>query len=256
MSKAPEALYNVTLKHLTRDGSKAGADLPAQQLNHISGKQLRAVIDAIGALAPTVVPPAEPELNIAAPDGKFVVRVQGGALHLVTWSSQFKSGAYPAARIGAIITGEEAANTARREAAVIAGGGGGKGTVVLLAVAILAVNAFTIWFVTRPKRTLLPKYTLMDSGPAERLLSSAAGAYETGTAVGDRRIEIDKTGQVSRYKFGAERALTNKQTFVAAAAEAAGKPALLLQSSRKALVTVNDTLTVELYGDSYRRVSR
>jgi len=253
MSKAPEALYNVTLKHLAKDGKTASATLPAQQLNHISAKQLRAVLDAVGVLAPSVIPPAEPEMNIATPDGKFVVRSKGGALHLVSWSSQHKGGEYSAERIYATITGEESVEAARYQAAA-GGGGSSKGMLTLLAVAILAVNSFTIWFVTRPKKTLLPKYTILAAGPAERLLGNVAGAYETGSAPGDRRIEIDKTGQVQRYKFGSERALTNPQTFTVAAAEAAGKPALV--TSRRSLITVNDSLTVVLYGDSYRRVPR
>lgn len=253
MSKAPEALYNVALKHLARDGKSAGADLPAAQLSHISAKQLRAVIEAVGALAPTVIPPAEPELNIVTPEGKFVVRAKGGALHLVTWSSQHKSGEYSAARIFSIITGEGSDEaTGQRGFSGGSGGTGSKGMLILLAVAILAVNGFTVWFVTRPKKTLLPKYTVLPSGPAERVLTDVAGAYETGSAPGDRRIEIGKTGQVQRYKFGAERVLTNKQTFTVMPAEAAGKPALL--TSKKSLITVNDSLTVVLYGDSYRRV--
>src|SRR5258708_28374732 len=104
MSKTVEALYNVTLKHLARDGKKAAADLTEVQLSHISAKQLRALIDAVGDLAPSVVPPVEPELDIATRDGKFVVRVKGGAMHLVSWSSRYKGGEYSAARIGAIIT--------------------------------------------------------------------------------------------------------------------------------------------------------
>ena len=38
------------------------------------------------------------------------------------------------------------------------------------------------------------------------------------------------------------------------AADAQGKPALL--TSRKALITIKDPLTVVLYGDKYQRVNR
>jgi len=143
-----------------------------------------------------------PSSNIATPEGKFVVRVKGGTLHLVSWSSQHKSGENSAARIGAIITGEEASETARRQAAVATGSSGSKRMLILLGLAILAVNSFTLWFVTRPKKTLLPQYVVLPAGPAERLLTTVAGVYETGSAPGDRRIEIDRTGIVQRYKFG------------------------------------------------------
>jgi hypothetical protein len=132
----------------------------------------------------------------------------------------------------------------------------GKAAMIGLIVAIIAVNSFTIWFVLQPKKTLLPKYTLLPPEPAERLLSNVAGVYETGAASGDRHLEISKDGAVQRFKFGPEpvRAPTVKQSFTVQAAEAQGKPALL--TSRKALITIKDPLTVILYGDTYKRVQR
>ena len=255
MSKPSETLYNLSLKHLSRDGKQAGAELPTAELSHITAKQFCAVLEAIAGVAPSVAFPAEPELRVTTLDGNFVVKVKGGKLQLVSWSSKHKGGEYSAARIFAIITGEEAIEAARAQAA--GGGSGwlqGKAAMVMFIVAIIVVNSFTIWFVTRPKRTLLPKYTLLPAEPAARLLADVAGAYETGASTGDRRIEIDKTGAVQRYKFGPERAPTVKQNFTVQAADAQGKPALL--TSRKALITIKDPLTVVLYGDKYQRVNR
>lgn len=248
-----ETLYNVSLKHLSPDGKRAGVELPAQDLSHISAKQLRVVLEAIEVTAPTVAYPAEPELRVTTADGKFVVQVKGGKLHLVSWSSRIKSGEYSAARIFSIISGEESAEAARAHTA----GGGfdwlqGKAGMVMLVIAIIAINSFTIWFITRPKKTFLPKYTPLAAGPAERLLGEVAGAYETGGAEGDRRLEIDKSGKAQRYKFGPERKPIVKQEFTVTPADAAGTPALI--TSRKALITVSDQLTVVLYGDKYKRV--
>jgi hypothetical protein len=255
MSKAVETLFNVALKHLSRDAKKAGAELPAEQLSHITAKQLKAVIEALGALAPSVTPPAEPEMRIQAPDGNFVVSVRGGKLHLVSWSSKFKGGEQSAAHIYGVVSGEAQREAARAEAA---GNGpswlSGKAGMAAMTIAIIVVNAFTIWFVTRPVKTLVPKYTLLPAGPAERLLTEVAGNYETGATPGDRRIEIAKDGNVQRYKFGPERTPTVKQEFTVQAADAQGKPALV--TSRKALIKINDPLTVVLYGDTYRRVPR
>lgn len=255
MSQPSEVLYNVALKHLSRDGKKAAADLPAEQLNHITAKQLRHLIAAVGALGPGVAFPIEPELRITTAEGMFVVQAKGGKLNLVSWSSRHKGGEYSAERIFAIVTGQEIIESAHQQV----GGGGpgwlhGKAMMILLALAIVAVNAFTIWFVTRPKKTLLPKYTLLAPEPAARLLTEVAGVYETGPTTGDRRIEIAKDGNVQRFKFGPERAPTVKQAFTVQGADAQGKPALL--TSRKALITVKDQLTVVLYGDTYKRVSR
>lgn len=255
MSKSSETLYNLSLKQLSRDGRQAGADLPPVDLSFLSAKQFRAVLEGMEAAAPSVVIPLEPELRVTTTDGNFVVKVKGGKLHLVSWSSRHKGGEYSAARIFAIITGEEAQQAARAQAAGVGTGWlEGKAAMVMFVIAIIAVNSFTFWFVTRPKRTLLPKYTLLPAEPAARVLSEVAGAYETGGATGDRRIEIDKTGTVQRYKFGPERAPTLKQTFTVQPAEAQGKPALL--TSRKALITIKDPLTVVLYGDKYQRVER
>ena len=260
MSKSGETLYMVTLKHLARDGKKASADLPEVQLSYLTAKQLRGLIDGVAALVPAIAYPVEPELRIAAPEGKFVVQVKGGKLSLVSWSSAHKGGEYSAARIYSIITGEEAEEAARAQEVAIdePGGSRNKLVIALLIVGIVAVNAFTIWFVSQPKKTLLPKYAVLAADPAERLLGNVAGFYETGSAPGDRRLEIDKAGKMQRYKFGPERALTIKQSYTLQPADAGGKPAIIANGSanRKALLTIKDPVTIVLYGDLYHRVQR
>ena len=91
--------------------------------------------------------------------------------------------------------------------------------------------------------------------PIPSALLSAGGSVLSSTpggAEGDRRLEIDKSGKAQRYKFGPERKPIVKQEFTVIPADAAGQPALI--TSRKALITVSDQLTVVLYGDKYKRV--
>lgn len=256
MSKPAGELYNVTLKHLTRDGKKAAADLPAEQLNHIPAKQLRSVLEAVGALGPDIAYPIEPELRISTAEGMFVVQAKGGRLNLVSWSSRHKGGEYSAERIFAIVTGQDFVETAQG----FSGGPGwwhGRGMMVALIVGIIAVNAFTLWFVTQPKKTLLPKYTLLASEPGERLLSNVAGVYETGNGQGDRHLEIAKDGKVHRFKYGPGLKPILSQNFSVEPADAQGNPALVTNiTTRRALITVKDQLTVVLYGDTYKRVVR
>ena len=255
MSKAGETLYMVALKHLARDGKKASADLPEVQLSYIPAKQLRTLLEAVAALGASVVFPVVPELRITAPDGKYVVQLKGGKLHFVSWSSSQKGGEYSATRIHAIVTGEEAEEAARaQEKANAPTGMRSRAVMALLVVGIVAVNSFTIWFVLQPKKTLLPKYTLLAAEPAQRLLGSVAGVYETGGSPGDRRMEIDKSGRVQRYKFGPERILTSPQSFTVQPADAGGKPALV--TSKKAIIAIKDPVTIVLYGDPYQRVQR
>jgi hypothetical protein len=256
MSKQTEPLYTVGLHHLSSDAKKADANLGDVQLNYLSAKQIGSLLESAAALAPDVTPPAEPELRITGGTGKFVVKVKADGLHFVSWSKANKGGGNLApAQIVAIIRGEDGSG----------GGGGGRQSaggesrafgqsksIGLMAVAILAVNSFTLWWVTRPPRTLLPKYTVMQSGPAERLLTDVAGVYETGGEPGDRRLEIQKDGAAQRIKFGPMRAVAQQQTFTVKPAEAAGKPALV--TSRQSIITIKDPVSVVLYGDTYQRV--
>jgi len=257
MSNPGEPLYLVALKHLATDVKKAGADLPDAQLNYVSAKQLRTLLEAAAALAPQVAFPVEPELRITGATGKFVVQLKAGTLHFVSWSSSTKAGGkLTPAEIVAAITGQDTgagARGGRQAAAAEPRGLRQMLTIGVLVAAIVAVNSFTVWFATRPPRTLLPKYTLMQPGPAARLLTDVAGTYETGSAPGDRQLEIQKDGGLRRVKFGPERTVLQKQVFSAKPAEVAGKPALV--TNRKSLITIKDPLTVVLYGDSYQRVT-
>ena len=257
MSNAGEILFSVTLRHLSADAKKAGADLAEAQLHYISGKQLRSLLDSAAALAPAVVYPAEPELRITGTTGKFVVQVRAAGLQLVSWSSSKQAGGkLTPAQIVAHVMGEDASEGPR---AGRPAGGEPRSlrqmlVIGVLALSIVAVNAFTIWFVTRPPKSLMQKFTLLQPGPAERLLTEVAGIYETGSAPGDRRLEIQKNGAAQQIKFGPERAAAQTRTFTVKAAEAAGKPALV--TSKRSLITIKDTLSVVLYGDTYQRVPR
>lgn len=256
MSKPGETLYVVALHHLAADAKRAGADIADSQLNYIPAKRLRALLDGVEALAPSVVFPTEPELRITAPNGKFVVQVKGGKLHFVSWSSGKKGGEFTAERIYATITGEEVddGGNQRAVASIEPGGFQRMMTTGTLVVAIIAVNAFTFWMLTKPPKNLLPKYTLLEKEPAERALAEIAGVYETGSGPGDRRMEILNDGTVQRIKYGAERKSAEKQVFTVKPAETAGKKALL--TSRKAMITIKDSVSVVLYGDTYQRVTR
>lgn len=259
MSKG-ELLFSVTLKHLSPDVKKAGAELPEAQLYHVSVKQIRGLLDSAATLAPGVAYPVEPELRITGTTGKFIVQLKAGELHFVSWSSSKRSGGkITPAQIVAAITGEEADEddvpvvSARQSSR----GGGGRSakqgvSIGMLVIAIIAVNSFTVWFMMQPPKTLLPKFTLMQSGPAERLMNDVAGFYETGAGSGDRRLEIRKDGSVQRIKFGMSRSAAQTQTFTALAAEVGGKPALV--TSKKSLITIKDPLSIVLYGDTYQRV--
>lgn len=258
MNKPIEPLYSVAFRHLSSDARKLGPDLPDTQLHYLSLKQIRALLESAAALAPTVLPPADPEMRITGETGKFVIQLRAGTLNFVSWStSRMAGGRLTPAQIVATIAGE---STAVDDAPSAPARGMREFlpamNLCLMAVAIMAVNAFTVWFILQPPRKLTQKFSLMPAAPAERLLTEVAGVYETGGGVGDRRLEIKPDGAVQRIKFGANRAVAQKQTYTVKAAEAAGKPALVLETKNQSLITINDAVSVVLYGDTYRRVGR
>lgn len=259
MSKPVETFYTVGFHHLSVDVKKIGTSLPDAQLNYLSAKQVRGLLEAAFAIAPSVEFPAEPELRIMTSGAKFVVQIKAGGLNFISWSSSVKAGGKttPAQIFDAISGADNKVDDASTGGGVIMGFAGGllaKMNVGLLAVAIIAVNSFTFWFMSRPPKTLLPKFTVMQSEPAERLLADVAGIYETGGSSGDRRLEIKKDGVVERIKFNEHRVASQKQTYTVKAVDAGGKPALV--TDRKSIITIKDPQSLVLFGDTYRRVMR
>jgi len=270
MTSDSTLLFTVSLRHLSSDGKKAGADVPNAELYYISLKQLRTLLDAANALAPTVEYPAEPELRITGSTGKFVVRVKAGQLHLVSWSAQHKGGVVTPAQVIEAVGGDEkgddtsaSSNKSRApikssaKATAAKGASGSdwreKLTLVALGIAIIGVNCFTVWFVTRPPRSLLGEYRLLPADEAQQVLQDIAGAYETGRGSGDRRIEISKDGNVNRVKFGSGGSVKETQNFTVKPAMAGGNKALV--TSRKTLMTIKDATQLTLYGDTYKKVA-
>ena len=259
MSQPVELLFSVAFRHLSTDAKKVGATLPDAQLHYLSPKQIRVLLESAAALAPSVPPPAEPELRITGSTGKFVVQLKAGNLNFISWSSSVKAGGVitPAQIIDAISGIKPESDHSAGLAEAIASRTFGflpSMNMGVMVVAIIAVNSFTFWFMTRPPRTLAPKFTLLQAEPAERLLTDVAGVYETGEGPGDRRLEIQKNGGMQRIKFGAQRTVAQKQAFTVKAAEAAGKPALV--TNKQTVITIKDMQAVVLYGDTYRRVNR
>ncbi len=263
---APEyqSTFSIALHHLSADAKTARADLPDVKLAGVPGPRLRALLDAMAGLAHSVAYPVAPELRISSPDGMFVVQVKAGQLHFVSWSSaRPSSGEVTPAQIYASITGEE--NEEEAAPIRISGTTGQKAaprsnkfknmmTMVGLIAAIILVNSFTVWIVARPKKTMLPTYALMGPEPAERLLTSVAGSYEMGGPTGGRRLKIEKAGKVEWIKFGAEYKPIETKLFTVKAAEVSSKPALI--TSRKSMIEIKDSISVVLYGDTYKRVIR
>lgn len=261
-------LFTLNLKHLSSDCKKAGAELANAELYYISVKQLGVLLKSLHDIAPKVEPPTEPEMRITGPTGTFLVRVKAGQMHLVSWSSAHKGGVVtPDQVLEAVGSGgggddeaSAAAEPARKRPKAVpakapaASKSNDKLTMIVLTLAILGVNSFTVWFVTRPPRSVTAAYALLSAEESERVLTEIAGNYETGKNSGDRRIELKRDGSMQRLKFGAAGAVKERQAFAVKGAETAGKKALLTDP-RKSLITVKDAQSLVLYGDTYKKVA-
>ncbi len=255
---APKFKFDVTLKHLSPDGRKASYEFPAAERTGISLKELRAVLNSMDAIAPKTAYPTVPELRITGPTGQFVIQVKDGALRYVSWGTDIAFGGAPTVdQIVGIVSGEATEDefgtktgapefkfdrSRHRKRAVIG---------ALLGAFIAGINTFTVWNAKRPPGNFLPKYHVLEPAPAERILTSVAGIYETGSSPGDRRLQIDKNGNVVWIKFGQNKAPLTKKQFTAQPVEAAGVQSLL--TSRKSLIKIKDLTSLSLFGDTYIR---
>lgn len=245
--------FSISLRHLSNDGKFAAANLTPAVLHDVAPEQLHALLRAASAIAGMVKYPVEPEIRIAGPAGNFVVRLMDGELHLVSWSSAHKGGpATPSAVMAAVLGDTPEVLPETRPKTAGQRQSGDKLSLVALGLAIVLVNCFTVWVLTRPTRTMAAKARLLAPEPAERVLAEVAGAYETGKSAGDRRLLIRRDGSVQRVKLGPDGSLKDQQAFTVQPADAEGKRVLV--TSRKSLVTVRDSLSLVLYGDVYTRV--
>ena len=174
-------------------------------------------------------------------------------MRLSSWSVQTGNNDYSPAQMVATIAGTEESQATDRHFDV----GGARQRpksgwrIAVLVAAIVGTNAVTVWMMTRPAPDLLPEYRLLEPEPGKRLLTSAAGTYETGAAAGDRQLRIDRDGGVRWVKFGANRSVEEESSMLVQPAQSAGQPALL--TSTRALIEIRDPMTVVLFGDTYRR---
>jgi hypothetical protein len=257
---APLVTFTVGLKHLAPDGRKAGVEFNETERTGVEARELRQLLRAAEALAPSVSYPLVPEIRISAPTGRSVVQLKDGRLNFISWSSATSRGGNPTAdQIVAIISGEEVEDDAHPagSAAPTTGGRSNKANRWLIGglcgIIIIGANAYTVFNYRKPPGNLLPEYRLLDAEPGKRLLESLAGSYETGSAVGDRRLEITTDGKIVWIKFGTDRTIAEKREYTAQAASTGGFDALF--TSRKSIIKVRDRASLVLFGDTYVRVA-
>jgi len=255
----PSADFNVTLHHLSPDVTQAGAHFQDMDYLRVKTSDLRRMLEALAVLAPKVEFPAEPELRIAGPHGRFLVQAKNGQVKVISWSSQTGTGGEMTPdRIYAMIVGMESGDSAREPAGALErflGGVSPRSKVAILAVAILGSNAITAWFLTRPNavppRELLPEYRPVAADQAKRIFDEFAGEYESGVGDARRQLTIGHDGTLHWEKFGANETVEEDVRPTAQAAESHGHPVLV--ASNYGMIEAKDAISVVYFGDTYRR---
>lgn len=262
--------YSVTLHHLAPDAKAAGLAFPDEQLQAVTIPQLRELLFALSEVSSqlTIYEPSAPEVRIKTDRDVFIVRTRYRRLCFVGWEAILRGEEHSIGFILTTITGnlevvksptkaERAATSGSRAPASTpatpAGGLPRWAKIAALAVLIVGVNAVTAWMLLRPAPSLLPKHILLSESESRALLIKAAGQYETGTEVGDRRLIIDDAGKLLLGKFNAQRAITEERTKPVRGAIVDGRAALI---TGDAVLVLKDANTVVLFGTSYHRHDR
>jgi hypothetical protein len=260
MSETP-LTFRVVLHHLAPDARKAGVELPEAQLDDISAARLSALIEALARLAPEVEYPALPEMRITDGKQQYLVQVRERRVRFSSWALRSGGCDLTPAEIIAAIAGTELSQTpeTREPAAGHRESWRSRcGLIALLAVGILGSNLITAWVVmdrtTEWPAALRPPYRLLEKEPGRRMLERVAGVYATGDADGDRQLTLRADSSILWAQLGPNRTVVEETPLTALAAEANGRPALLLASGL--LIECRDAQTLVYLGDTYTRVSR
>lgn len=257
-----EPVFDLTLTQLSADLKKAAADLPQIQRPGVSRKDLRKLLAAAAALAPTVTYPLAPSIRVTAGAGQFIVNLKEGRLQLVSWTVKLSPMANPSVdEILAAICGEEfepGADLPDAPSSASSAPGSSRTKRVLIGVGlgamIVGLNTFTFLQDRKPPKTFLPEYRMVEPEPSDRFRARIAGTYQTGTKAGDRQLQIGREGGITWIKLGRSGGPADRQEMTSQVVTTAGGEALL--TNRQALITVRDPLTLVYFGDNYTKVTK
>jgi hypothetical protein len=249
--------FSVILHHLSPDAKQAGASHPDHPMAAATLEQLIELINNLGEFSTTFqeTPGVTPEIRIQTAREELQVRAVSGGLRYDSWDTKVGGLILSPEEIIAKIGGPNVVPKRPRRVGATPAPTGGKPRwlkIAGLAVAIIAVNATTVWLFFSPPNTLLPRHELLAEADTRKIFSNLAGEYETGGEQGDRRLTIAPDGTVKIAYYGAKRAVLRESAVNARGAKVEGIPALITIDP-PSVVQIKDANTVILYGDTYRR---
>lgn len=262
------ATYLVTLNHLAPNAREAGLALPPVELPNQNISQLQELLRSFELLAGrlSIFEPSSPEIRIKSDRETFVIRTRNRSLCFIGWEPTLRGEEHTVEFILATVSGNaDIARALPRPEMVPMDRPRVHSTAaerapaskprrlkfVILAVLILGMNGVTAWILLRPPPSYAPKHEVLPVAESRVLLERSAGVYVTGTAEGDRRLEILPDGTLKLAKFGPRQAITEERTKTVRGGLANGRPALI--TSDPYVMEIRDANTVVLYGTTYRR---
>ncbi len=253
------AQFTVALHHLAADLRRAGPEFPDTAPRPVGAGELRDLIEALTALAPRTEYPAEPELRIVGPHGRFLVQARNGGMRVSSWSAQAGGASLTPEQILAMILGLEEAESLPPRAGAPAPAGSGRISarvkLIVLVLAIAGSNIVTAWMLTRPPPrvpvALVPEHQPVAPERAQRVLAEFAGDYDTGFAEGDRHLTLRADGYARWFVWGPDRGVRDDVTLKLEAGESRGRPVLVADGL--GVIEMKDPITIVYFGDTYRR---
>ena len=259
--------YSVTLHHLAPGAKAAGLAYPDEQLQTVTGPQLRDLLYALSEVSAnlTIYEPSTPEIRIKTDRDAFTVRTRYRRLCFVGWETILRGEDHSVSYILSTITGtaepakaapkiERFTSTVSSSTTPLQSGGFPRwAKVATLAALILGINGVTAWMLLRPAPSLLPQHEVMADADSRALLTKTAGEYETGGQEGDRRLIIEPGGTIRLAKYGPLRAVLEERTKPLRGAMVNGRAVLV---TADAVLAIPDADTVVIYGSTYKRRDR
>ncbi len=260
MSDAPEPAepaFPVLLHHLSADGGQIGAAHPDAQLDAVPLTKLREILAAFEAALPGAAPDADPEVRFKTAREMLIVRAAEDSLRLISWESPLGGSPMTAAQIcDSLVRPVTPVRKARPEKAeddeAAATVVPGWVKAALLLAVILGLNAWTVWRLARPEAPeFLPAYEMLSGADNARVLSRAAGDYETGRKAGDRVLFLSSNGYLRLGVYDANDQISEAAVQYARAARNGERTYLV--TNENIPFEVRDDNTLVLFGTVYRR---
>ncbi len=257
----PATRYQVILHALSPDATDAGGQFADTTQDAVPEEQLRKLLVALAGLTSRLSPEDtfRPYIRIKSPAGMAMITPIEGKLYYASWDTKGRGIEVTVddimAKVAVAAEAPKAARVESRAPIPVASVKSPKRkavTVALLGIAIVVMNAVTIWMLVKPARSLLPPHVFLPDTESDALIKKMAGAYQTGILEGDRHLQIEQLGLLRFTVYGQNRSLRREHLQSGRGAKTVDGEVIITNES--GVIKLIDPNTIAVYGDTYRRV--